>query len=234
MNIQTSTIKTYNPDKGFGFVTLSDLHEDLFFHISNVKNIESQLGTSDLKLWVEMSTNNRGSYVSKAWASRDKIPEEYLHILEKKEAHKRDKEAKRELKINGTQEEHNAREELIRKITYLNLCTVLQPEEEGIRSLCVTAELYQILLKRMRCLQTTSFNHGKGVERYYTHNYCLQRTYGNSGTRHYIKRGGSPFPRSVDKNKYSNKTIKVCTPSFKDMCHGILRDYRSDILYINS
>jgi hypothetical protein len=44
-----------------------------------------------------MSTNNRGSYVSKAWASRDKIPEEYLQILEEREAYKRDQEAKREL-----------------------------------------------------------------------------------------------------------------------------------------
>jgi cold shock CspA family protein len=69
MNILTATVKTYNPSKGFSFVTLSDLNEDLFFHISNVKNVENQLGTSHLKLWIEMSTKNRGSYVSKAWAS---------------------------------------------------------------------------------------------------------------------------------------------------------------------
>lgn len=228
MNILTATVKTYNQDKGFGFVTLSDLNGDLFFHISNVKNVESQLCTSR-KLWVEMSKNNRGSYVSKAWASRDQIPEEYLQILENIEANKRASVAKRELEINGTQEEHKAREELISKVTYLNLCTVLQPEEEGISSLCVTPKLYEILRKHMQSygLRTTGF-YGRSVERHYTHNYCLEST-----GYCYIKRRGRPFSRSVDKSKYSNKTIKVCTPSFEDMCHGILRDYRSDVLYIN-
>jgi hypothetical protein len=130
-----------------------------------------------------------------------------------------------------TEQEEEAREELMSKVTYLGLCTVLQTEEVDISSLCVTPELYQILEKHMRDykLQTTFFNHRKGVERVYTHNYCLQR----SGKRHYIKQGGRPFPRSVDKSKYSNKTVKVCTPSFEDMCHGILRDYRRDVLYIN-
>jgi cold shock CspA family protein len=227
MNILAGTVKTYNPDKGFGFVTLRDLSGDIFFHISNVKNIESQLGTSSLELWFEMSTNNRGSYVNKAWASRDKIPEEYLQILEKIEANKRASVAKRELEINGTQEEHKAREELISKVTYLNFCSVLQPEEEDIRSLSVTPKLYKILQEHMWSygLKTTEF-YGRRVERHYTHNYCLEN-------KSLLKLGGRPFSRSVDKKRYSNKTVKACTPSFEDMCRGVLRDYRSDVLSIN-
>lgn len=233
MNIFTAIVKTYNQAKGFGFVTLSDLGEDLFFHISNVKNIESLLGTPHLKLWVEMSTNNQGAYVSKAWTSRDKLPEEYLKLLERKEAYKRKQEAKRELVINGTEEEQNARKKLMSEVKYLNLYTSSQSEVEGIRSLCITGELYQKLLNSLRPLQTSSYNHGKGTERYYTYNYCLQRTYSYNDVRHYIKQDGRPFPRSEDKVKYSNKTVELCTPSFEDMCFGILRDYRSDVLYIN-
>jgi hypothetical protein len=142
-----------------------------------VKNIKSQLETPDLELWVEIGTNNRRSYVNRAWASKDEMPKEYLKIIERREAYQLELKAKREieneLRINGTQEEKKTREEWIRTVTYLNLCPDFQ-REEGISSLCVTGELYQILLKRMRGLQTTSFNHGKGVERYYTHNYCLQ------------------------------------------------------------
>lgn len=237
MNIYSAIVKTYNQDKGFGFVTVSDLRGDLFFHISNVKNIESQLGIPDLKIWVEMSTNNRGAYVNKAWTSRDKIPKDYLLLLEKRESQKREREAgrkaERKLEKKGTKKEHKARKKLKSKVKYLNLCATPQPEIESISSLCITEKLYLKLLKRLRYLQTTSYNHRKGTERYYTYNYCLQRTYGHNGTRHYIKRGGLPFPRSVDKDKYSNKTIKVCTPSFEDMCHGLLRDYRSKVLYIN-
>jgi cold shock CspA family protein len=240
INIRSGTIKTYKHDKGFGFVTVSNSFrdDDVFFHISNVKNIESQLAKPSLTIWFETSTNNRGTYVSKAWASRDEIPLEYLKVLteqeEKAAARKRALDAERDRKINGTQEERNAREVLLSKVTYLGLCTDPR-EEEGIRSLCVTPKLYEILEKHMReyRLRTTSYNHGKGVDRVYTHNYCLQRTYSNSGTNYYIKKGGRPFPRSVDKTKYSNKTVQVCTPSFADMCHGILRDYRSDVRYIN-
>lgn len=241
LNIQTGTLKTYNRDKGFGFVTVSNFRRetDVFFHISNVKNIENQLGSYPLNLWVEISTNNRGAYVSKAWASRYEIPAEYLKLLTEQEetaaARKRALDAEREIRINGTEAERKAREELISKVKYLDLCTDLQTEVEDISSLCVTSELYKILINHMRhySLQTTSFNHGKGVSRLYTYNYCLQVTYGNDSTRYYLKRGGRPFPRSVDESKYTNKTIKLCTPSFENMCRGMLQDYRSDVLYIN-
>jgi cold shock CspA family protein len=239
MNIETCTVKNYNSDKGFGFVQLSCLGEDpagVFFHISNVKNIKSQLETPDLKLWVEIGTNNRGPYVNRAWASRDEMPKEYLKIIESREAYQLELKAKREieneLRINGTQEEQKTRKEWIRTVTYLKLCPDFQ-REKRIESLSVTRELYKILEKLMCRFKTTTFNHGKGVERYYTHNYCLQITDGHSGTRHYIKRGGRPFPRMVDKTTYKNKTVEICTPSFDDMCHGILRDYHSDVLFIN-
>jgi hypothetical protein len=167
-----------------------------------------------------------------------KLQTESLNILTEQEeehaAKKRARDAEREHKNNGTQLEYKAREELMSQVTYLDACTVLQTEEEDISSLCVTPKLYEILKKHMSDykLQTTFFNHRKGVERDYTHNYCLQRTDGHN-ERHYIKQGGRPFPRSVDKSTYSSKTVKVCTPSFEDMCHGILRDYRSEVLYIN-
>jgi hypothetical protein len=168
-----------------------------------------------------------------------KLQTENLKVLteqeEKDAAFKRARDAEREHKNNGTQLEYKAREELMSKVTYLDVCTVLQTEEEDIRSLCVTEKLYEILKKHMRDynLQTTFFNHGKGVERYYTYNYYLQRTDRHSASRYYIKQGGRSFPRSVNDSTYRSKTVKVCTPFFEDMCHGILRDYRSDVLYIN-
>jgi len=232
MRFETGILENYNSDKGFGFVYLNDSYsgESVFLHISNVKNIKSQLDTPNLKLWVEVGMNNKKQYyVNRAWTSRDELPKEYLKIIEYGEAYQLKLTAKRELEINGTPEEHKAREELMSKVTYLNLCPDFQ-REERIQSLSVTAELFKILRKLMCRFQTTTFNHGKGTERYYTYNYCLQTSNGNC----YIKRGGRPFSRTVDDGTYERKTIKLCTPSFEDMCHGILRDYRSDVLFINT
>ena len=231
MRFETGELENYNSDKGFGFVHINGAYRDesVFLHISNVKNIKSQLDTPNLKLWVEVGMNNKKQYyVNKAWTSRDELPKECLKIIEYREAYQLKLTAKRELRINGTEEEQKTREEWIRTVTYLNLCPDFQ-REERIQSLSVTAELFKILRKLMCRFQTTTFNHGKGTERYYTYNYCLQTSNGNC----YIKRGGRPFSRTVDDGTYERKTIKICTPSFEDMCHGILRDYRSDVLFIN-
>lgn len=85
MRFETGELENYNSDKGFGFVFLKDHYRDksVFLHISNVKNIKSQLDTPNLKLWVEVGMNNKNqNYVNRAWTSRDELPKEYLKIVE--------------------------------------------------------------------------------------------------------------------------------------------------------
>lgn len=230
MNLHEGTLKTYYPNKGFGFVSpdCSYIDQDIFFHISNVKNIENQLFRPNLKLWFEIETNNRGDYICKAWAFREEIPEEYLCILERKEANKRAREAARQLKINGTPEEHKEREQLAKRFKYLNLCPEPTDAEKNIRSLQITSDLYKTLQEEMRPVKTTYF-YRSNVYREYTRHYCLQRD-----SRCYITRRGRLFSRTVDDTTYDKQTRYVCTPTFDDMCRGILRDYGSEVIKVCS
>lgn len=92
MTIDFGNIKTYNADRGFGFVgrTFSNPNGKVFFHIKKIKNKHpelaqkldnSEVAFETVNFWYEIETNEKGEQVSKLWLDTKNIPEIYTHEL---------------------------------------------------------------------------------------------------------------------------------------------------------
>jgi cold shock CspA family protein len=91
MTIDFGSIKSYNPDRGFGFVgrTFFDPNGKVFFHINKIKKKHPELAKKldnreafeKVNLWYEIETNEKGEQVSKLWLSTENIPKSYTHEL---------------------------------------------------------------------------------------------------------------------------------------------------------
>ncbi|MCL1466010.1 cold-shock protein [Argonema galeatum] len=91
MTIDFGNIKSYNPDRGFGFVgrTFFDPNGKVFFHIKKIKNkhpeLAQKLDNSEafgtVNFWYEIEKNEKGEQVSKVWLSTENIPQSYKHEL---------------------------------------------------------------------------------------------------------------------------------------------------------
>jgi cold shock CspA family protein len=91
MTIDFGSIKSYNPDKGFGFVkrTFFNSNEKVFFHIKKVKkkhlDLAQKLDNGEafekFNFWYEVETNDKGEQVSKLWLNSGDIPQTYAHEL---------------------------------------------------------------------------------------------------------------------------------------------------------
>jgi len=124
---------------------------------------------------------------------------------------------------------------------------------EGPGALLVTKNLFDIIyaytLKNK--LITSTYDHGRGVNRRYTLSYCLQTNYHMSPKKYYIKRGGRHPPESwflerggaglsiqehfdlAQSKSHQNKVIgelRLITPSFESIHRNILRKFPSDVL----
>ncbi|MFN6477815.1 hypothetical protein [Nostoc sp. DedQUE07] len=92
MTIDFGSIKSYNADRGFGFVgcTFSNPNGKVFFHIKKIKKeypeLAQKLDNSEaafetVNFWYEIETNEKGEQVSKLWLGKENIPQSYTHEL---------------------------------------------------------------------------------------------------------------------------------------------------------
>ncbi|MBO0349848.1 cold shock domain-containing protein, partial [Phormidium pseudopriestleyi FRX01] len=99
MAIDFGSIKTYNPDRGFGFVggTFANSYRQVFFHIKTIKRqcselaekLESGENFREVNLWYQTETTEKGEQVSLVWLNVDDIPQvlkqELSDLIEKLE-----------------------------------------------------------------------------------------------------------------------------------------------------
>lgn len=133
---------------------------------------------------------------------------------------------------------------MIKKNSYLKsfkFSNIENLKEESIISIEVTEDLFDKVLTYTNNFQlnTSYFNHGKGVTRHYTVNYCLQENFYNSQRKYLIKRGGR-IPQNYFKNRgvYTNMKkdfgeLLNITPSFNSVCRNIARKYPNMIIIIH-
>ena len=91
MTIEFGNIKSYNPDRGFGFIgrTFSSLNEKVFFHIKKIKKKHPELAKKldnnenfeTVSFWYEVETTSKGEQVNKLWLSAENISQSYTHEL---------------------------------------------------------------------------------------------------------------------------------------------------------
>lgn len=91
MTIDFGSIISYNPDRGFGFVshTFFNSNGKVFFHIKRIKkkhpNLAKDLDNGEsfekIRFWYEFEENEKGEQVSKIWLNTENIPQSYTHEL---------------------------------------------------------------------------------------------------------------------------------------------------------
>lgn len=92
MTIDFGSIKSYNADRGFGFIgcTFSNPNEKVFFHIKKIKKKYSELAQKldnreadfeTINFWYEIEINEKGEQVSNLWLGTKDIPQSYTHEL---------------------------------------------------------------------------------------------------------------------------------------------------------
>ncbi|GCL39705.1 hypothetical protein SR1949_48330 [Sphaerospermopsis reniformis] len=92
MTIDFGSIKSYNADRGFGFVgcTFYNPNAKVFFHIKKIKRKYPELAQKldnreadfeAVNFWYEIETNEKGEQVSNLWLGTEDIPQSYTHKL---------------------------------------------------------------------------------------------------------------------------------------------------------
>ena len=91
MTIEFGSIKSYNPDRGFGFInrTFSNPNGKVFFHIKKIKKKHPELAKKldsgedfeTIGFWYEVETTKKGEQVNKLWQSAENISQSYTHEL---------------------------------------------------------------------------------------------------------------------------------------------------------
>lgn len=91
MTIDFGSIKSYNPDRGFGFVSHTFFNPDgkVFFHIKKIKKkhpelaqkLDSGKAFETVNFWYEIETTEKGEQVSKLWRSPENMPQSYAQEL---------------------------------------------------------------------------------------------------------------------------------------------------------
>jgi cold shock CspA family protein len=91
MTIDFGSIKSYNPDRGFGFVGHTFFNPDrkVFFHIKKIKKKHPELAQKldsgeafgTVNFWYEIETTEKGEQVSRLWLNANNIPQSYTHEL---------------------------------------------------------------------------------------------------------------------------------------------------------
>jgi len=91
MTIDFGSIKSYNSNRGFGFVGRTFFNPDgeVFFHIKKIKRkypefaqkLDSREAFEMFNFWYEIETTGKGEQVSRLWLNADNIPQSYTHEL---------------------------------------------------------------------------------------------------------------------------------------------------------
>jgi len=91
MTIEFGSIRKYNSDRGFGFVSRTFFcpRDTVFFHIKKIKKKHLELAqkldsgqTLEMaSFWYEIETTHKGEQVSKLWLSAKNIPQSYTNEL---------------------------------------------------------------------------------------------------------------------------------------------------------
>jgi|GEM_PF-1823463 len=91
MNIEFGNIKSYNPDRGFGFISRTFLNpnQKVFFHIKKIKRRYPQLAQKldsgepfkAIFCWYEVETTQKGEQMRRMWLNAESIPQSYTHEL---------------------------------------------------------------------------------------------------------------------------------------------------------
>jgi len=111
--------------------------------------------------------------------------------------------------------------------------------EHTINSLVITRDLYNRILKytKEKGFVISNYDHGQGVRRNYTLNYCLQYNHHENRPEKYIlKRGGSAPSKYTGPSGNREKwieTLKANTPSYDSLCRNIARKCSGDVLFVN-
>jgi cold shock CspA family protein len=89
MTIDFGSIKSYNPDRGFGFVsrTFFNPNDKVFFHIKKIKRkypelaqkLDNSEAFEEINLWYKIETNEKGEQLSKLWLNTENILQSYTH-----------------------------------------------------------------------------------------------------------------------------------------------------------
>ena len=92
MTINCGTIQSYNSDRGFGFINgiFSPYKYEVFFHIKKIKRkypeIAQKLDNNDIPteiiLWYEFETTNKGEQVAQFWLDVKDIPSDYSNNVQ--------------------------------------------------------------------------------------------------------------------------------------------------------
>lgn len=89
--IDFGSIKSYNPNRGFGFVSRTFLNPDtkIFFHIKKIRKNHPELAQKldngeaceTIKFWYKIDVTEKGEQVSNLWLNVKDIPRYYTHEL---------------------------------------------------------------------------------------------------------------------------------------------------------
>lgn len=91
MTIDFGGIKSYDSNRGFGFVGRTFLNPDgkVFFHIKKIRRkhpelaqkLDSSGAFEPISFWYEIETTEKGEQVSKLWLNADNIPQTHTNEL---------------------------------------------------------------------------------------------------------------------------------------------------------
>lgn len=91
MTIDFGSIKSYTPDRGFGFVsrTFFNHYGKVFFHIKKIKKEHPELAQKldngeafeTVNFWYKIESSGKGQQVSQLWLNANNIPQSHTHEL---------------------------------------------------------------------------------------------------------------------------------------------------------
>lgn len=91
MTIDFGSIKSYDSNRGFGFVGCTFLNPDqkVFFHVKKIRKKYPELAQKlddgeafeTVNFWYKIETTEKGKQVSKLWLNADSIPQTYTNEL---------------------------------------------------------------------------------------------------------------------------------------------------------
>ena len=112
--------------------------------------------------------------------------------------------------------------------------------EKDIISLSISESLYSRLCHYTykNEISTSSYDHGHGVRRLYTLEYCLQYTDKNNKIRFHLKRGGRPPVKNHVTSRFGRldeniSELAVNTPNFESMCRNISVKCPKEVYFVN-
>lgn len=77
---------------------------------------------------------------------------------------------------------------------------------------------------------TSTYNHGRGVDRIYSINFCLQASYTKNDEKVFYFKSVGHYPSKHHWHGRTREGLQAATPTFEAMCINIERKYPGDVL----